>query len=108
MLRERFNSVGHTVEYHGDRVKWDALIGLKVQEFARYLVGKSDGFDLKSPTPVLDRSDTRELRDRILGLSASEARRLGLGKSTLHYLKKHALDRKPFKIYKPVLEKLSA
>jgi len=106
VLREQFNSVGNTVLYHGDRVKWDTLIGLKVQEFARYLVGKSDGFDLRSPAPVLERSDSKELRDRILAFSPSEARKLGLNKSTVHYLKKHARDRKPFRIYKPVLEKL--
>jgi len=106
VLREHFNSVGHTVMYRGDCVKWDTLIGLKVQEFARYLVGKSDGFDLKSPAPVLDRSDTRDLRERILSLSASEARKLGLGKSTVHYLRKHARSHKSFRIYKPVLEKL--
>ena len=87
-------------------VKWDTLIGLKVQEFARCLAGKSEQFDLKSPAPVLERSDTRNLRERILSLSASEARKLGLGKITVHYLKKHAHDRKPFKIYKPVMKKL--
>jgi len=106
VLRERFNSVGNTVVYNGDRVKWDTLIGLKVQEFARYLVGKAEGFDLKSPAPALERRDSKELRDRILSLSASDARKLGLGKSTVHYLKKHARDHKPFKIYRHVLEKL--
>jgi len=87
-------------------VKWDTVIGLKVQEFARYLIGKADRFDLRSPVPVLERSDSKELRERILSLSASEARRLGLGKTTLHYLKKHARNCKPFKIYKPVFQKL--
>jgi len=103
LLRQTFNS---GVMYRGDRVKWDTLIGLKVQEFARYLVGKAEGFDLKSPAPILERSDTRDLRKRILSLSASEARRRGIGKSSLHYLRNHARGRKSFKIYKPVLEKL--
>ena len=106
VLRERFNSVGHTVVYRNDRVKWDTLIGLKVQEFTRFLVGKSDRFDLSSPAPVLERLDSRELRDKILGLSASEARRRGIGKSSLHYLRKNARDRKSFRIYNRVLEKL--
>jgi len=90
----------------GDSLKWNTLILLKVQEFARYLTGKSDRFDLKSPAPVLERSDSKELRERILSLSASEARKLGLGKGTVHYLKKHARDRKPFKIYTSVSDKL--
>jgi len=70
------------------------------------LTGKADRFDLKSPASVLERSDSNELRERILSLSPSEARRLDLGKSTLHYLRKNAQNSKPFKIYKPVLEKL--
>jgi len=90
----------------GDRLKRNTLIGLKVQELARFLIGGSEGFDLKSPAPVLEKSDTRNLRERILSLSASEARDLGLSKSTVHYLKKHACDRKPFKIYSPVSSKL--
>jgi len=77
----------------------------KVQKFARFLIGKAEGFDLKSPAPVLERSDTRDLRYKILSLSASEARKLGLDKSTLHCLKKHARDYKSFKIYKHVLKK---
>jgi len=62
-------------------VKWDTLIGLKARAFARYLIGKSDRFDLKSRSPVLERSDSKELREMILGLSSSKARKLGLGKS---------------------------
>jgi len=58
----------------GDSLKWNTLILLKVQEFARFLIGKSDKFDLKSPAPVLERSDSKELRERILSLSPSEAR----------------------------------
>ena len=87
-------------------MKWDTLIGLKAQEFARHLVGKAEGFDLKSPAPTLERRDSKGVRERILSLSASEARKLGLGKSTVHYLKKHARDRRPFKIYRNVAQKL--
>ena len=71
-----------------------------------FLVGKADRFDLKSPTPVLGRLDTRELRDKIPSLSVSEARKLGIGKSTVHYLKKRVRDRKPFTVYEPVPKKL--
>jgi len=87
-------------------VKWDTLIGLKVQEFARYLAGKADSFDLKSPAPVLEREDSRELRERILSLSASDARRLGISKSTLHYLRRHARSERSFKVYREVAFKL--
>ena len=82
------------------------MIGLKVQEFARFLVGKSDRFDLKSPSPVLERSDTREIRERILSLSSSEAQKLGIGKSTLYYLRRHAINERSFKTYKKVVDRV--
>jgi len=78
----------------------------KTQELARFLLAKSGSLDLVEPAPSPVRSDSRELRKRILELFAREARKLGISKSTLHYLKKHALDRKPFKIYHKVSEKL--
>jgi len=85
---------------------WDTVILRKCQELARYLLGKTDRFDLKTPRPVLERSDTREMREKILSLSGREARGLGLGKSTVHYLRKRAREQEPFRIYEPVLAKL--
>ena len=78
----------------------------KSQELARHLLGKTARFDLRTPKPILDRSDTRALREKILSLSSSGTQRLRLGKSTVHYLKKHARDKRPFRVYAPVLAKL--
>jgi CRISPR-associated protein Cas1 len=103
LLREQFNS---GMVYGGRRLMWDTVILRKCQELSRYLLGQTDTFDLKTPSPVLERSDTRKIREKILNLSGREARRLGLGKSTIHYLRKRAQERKPFRIYKPVLAKL--
>jgi CRISPR-associated protein Cas1 len=61
-----------------------------------------------NPKPTFEREDTQALRKKILNLSGPEARRLGLNKSTLHYLRKRARDRKPFRVYEPVLAKLSS
>jgi len=102
LLKDRFNS---GVKYKGKSWKWDTVILNKTQELARYLE-KSGFIDFTEPVPILVRSDGRELRRRILELSAKEARKLGISKSTVHYLKKHARDPWPFKIYKPVSEKL--
>jgi CRISP-associated protein Cas1 len=103
LLREQFNS---GVMYSGKRLPWDTLILRKSQELASYLLGKAAKFDLSTPKPVLDRSDTRTLRKKILSLSSSDAEKLRLGKSTVHYLKKHARDKRPFKVYTPVLARL--
>jgi hypothetical protein len=103
LLREQFNS---GVVYGDRRLMWDTVILRKCQELARYLLGKSATFDLASPRPVLDRSDSRELREKILALSQSEAYKLGIGKSTLHYLRTKAGNGHSFRIYRKVLERI--
>jgi CRISPR-associated protein Cas1 len=104
LLREQFNS---GVMYGGRRLFWDTLILRKCQELARYLLGKRGSFDLTSPRPVLQWLDTRELRKKILALSQSEAYKLGIGKSTLHYLRKKASDStRSFRTYRKVQKRL--
>jgi CRISPR-associated protein Cas1 len=90
LLRERFNS---GVMYCGKRLSWDTVILRKGQELARYLSGKMAMLDLSTPKSVLERSETRVLREKILNLSITEAKTLGLCKSTVHYLRKRARER---------------
>jgi len=104
-LREQFNS---GVTYGGKRVTWDTLILRKCQELARYLLGKATRFDLVNPNPTLDREDTQVLRKKIQSLSGAQAMKLGLNKSTFHYLRRRARDQKPLRVYEPVLAKLNS
>jgi CRISPR-associated protein Cas1 len=99
LLRERFNS---GVKYKGRAFKWDTVIEQKATELGRFLVSRSRKLDFSEPSPTLYRTDDKELRRRIVSLSQSEARRLGIGKSTLHYLRKNAESTKPFNIYKRI------
>jgi len=103
LLCEQFSS---GVMYFGKRLPWDTLILRKCQELARYLLRKTGGLDLKTPRPVLERPDTRVLREKILSISGSQAKSLGVNNSTLHYLRKRARDKRPFKVYAPVLARL--
>jgi CRISPR-associated protein Cas1 len=105
LLREQFNS---GVVYGSDHLQWDTLILRKCQEFARFLVGKTDRFELVAPQPVLVREDTKAVRDRIRNLTSSEAGKLGIGKSTLHYLRKNAKGTGSFTVYKKVRTKLDS
>ena len=101
-LREKFNS---TVNYRGKAYRWDTIVFLKAQELAKHILdGKP--IDFSEPSPNLGRSDTQELRKRILSLSQSEAKKLGIGKSTLHYLRKHVTGEKSFDVYQKVARKL--
>lgn len=103
LLIETFNS---GVEYKGQTLKWDTAIEHKVLELGRFLTGKSPSLDFSEPVPVLQRTDSKALRQRILSLTQSEASELGIGKSTLHYLREKAWDRDSFKLYEPVKRKL--
>jgi len=104
LLRERFNS---GVRCRGRALKWDTVIEQKTVELSRYMIGRSSNVDFSEPSPILRRIDDRELRSRILSVSQREAQRLGIGKSTLHYLRKNARDSGPLKVYKPVVSALN-
>jgi CRISPR-associated protein Cas1 len=99
----QFNS---GVVYYGKRLSWDTVILRKGQELARYLSGKMAMLDLSTPKSVLERSETRMLREKIVNLSITEAKTLGLGKNTVHYLRKRAREKKPYSVYAQVLARL--
>jgi CRISPR-associated protein Cas1 len=102
-IKEKFNA---DVQYKGKTWKWHTIILNKTHELARFLAGKMTSIDFMKPSPSLRRTDSIELRNRILSLSAEETRELGIGKSTLHYLRKHARGSRPFTVYRPVFQKL--
>jgi len=102
-LRERFNS---GVTYNERALKWDTVIEQKAVELGRFLIGRSDNFDLSQPSPSLHRADDRDSRNHILSLSQSDAAKLGIGKSTLHYLRKNVKGTSSFRVHEKVLRKL--
>jgi CRISPR-associated protein Cas1 len=104
LLRERFNS---GVRYKGLAFKWDTVIEQKTGELGDYLVGRTCTLDFSEPFPDLYRMDDKGLRRRILSLTQQEARRLGIGKSTLHYLRNNAKVCHSFRVYGKVRRKLA-
>jgi CRISPR-associated protein Cas1 len=104
LLRERFNSAA--AAYRGRVFKWDTAIERKAAELGRFLTGKAPMVGFEEPAPNLERVDGREIRSKILALTASDAKQLGLVKSTLHYLRKKCKQEKPFIIYSCVKQKI--
>jgi len=102
LLREQFNS---GARYKERFLKWDAVIEEKTNELARYLHGGATGIDFDT-APTLERTDDRVVREAILHLTQKEARRRGIGKSTLHYLRKKSKGERPFMIYERVKQKI--
>jgi len=103
LLREQFNS---RVSYKGRALKWDTVIERKAVEFGRFLAGCICRLDFSEPSPTLRRTDDVDLRRCILSLSQSEAKRLGIGKSTFHYLHNRARDNGSVTVYRNVRHKL--
>jgi CRISPR-associated protein Cas1 len=105
LLRERFNS---GVRYKRRALKWDTVIEQKTIELGRYLTGRTSGLDFYKPSLDLSRTDSRDLQSRILGLSQRETSRLGIGKGTLHYLRKKAIGSHAFRTYGRTRRKLES
>jgi len=104
ILRERFN---FGVRYNGHMLRWDTVVEQKAVELSRYLVGRTSKLNFSDPSPNLFRTDEGELRRRILNLSQSEAERLRMGKSTLHYLQRNARSADSLRMYKKVRDRLN-
>jgi len=103
VLRERFNS---GVNYKGRVLKWDTVIQEKANELGRYLNGRMQRLDFTEPTPNLERTDNRAIRQAILSLTQSEASKRGIEKSTLHYLRRNAEDSRSFVVYRRTRDRL--
>lgn len=104
LLTETFNS---GVDYGGKSLKWDTVIEQKTLELSRYLTGKTPTLNFNEPAPILQRQDNRQVRETILILTQSEAEKIGIVKSELHYLRRKAGSGQSFRVYAKVREKLS-
>jgi CRISPR-associated protein Cas1 len=104
LLREQFNS---GTAYRGRLLKWGTVIEQKAIELGRFLIGRSCTLDFAEPAPKLKRHDS-QLRTVVLGLNSAQAARLGIRKSTLHYLRRNAREKPRFTLYGKTRKRLSA
>jgi len=103
MLRGRFNS---GARYRGRALKWDTVIERKAVEISLFLTGKSNTIGFQEPAPTLERQDDRELRSKIQRLTQSDAKQIGISRSTLHYLRRKARNEQPFTLYRKVFRRI--
>ncbi len=62
--------------------------------------------DFLEPSPVFERFNGQALRAKSLSLTQGEARKLGIGKSTLHYLRERTKKQSHLTLYPNVRKKL--
>src|SRR5208282_4086592 len=102
-LRIKFNS---TVRYRNKFYGWDVIIRLKAQELTAFLLEKRSTVSFREPIPLFSNQFSTAIRKKILTLTSAEAKKQGIGKSTLWYLQSRAGEGKPLRTYNPVTAKL--
>lgn len=107
LIKEVQNQLNKKVSYLGRDFNWSYIILLKTRELGQFLSSQRDSIDFSKPLVKLRRDDNVQLRKRILSMGYSEARKLGICKSELWYMKHNVMNGKPFKIYKKMQEKLN-
>ncbi len=103
LIREGFNA---GVAHKGRVLRCDTVIEEKATELGKFLSEKRPSVDFVEPAPNLAGQGTHELRAKILSLSTSQARQLGIGKSTLHYMRRRAKSPRILKTYSRVRDKI--
>jgi len=106
IIKQIENQFNKTTFYLGREYRWSYIILLKTREFAQHLLGKTKNIDFIKPNVQMSRIDNFELRQKILSLTNPRAKKLGIGKSELWYLKQKVMSQRQFKIYKNIKERL--
>jgi CRISP-associated protein Cas1 len=106
LIKEVETQLNKKVFYRKNWYSWHYIILLKTQELAQYLLGKRRELKFDLPRLELKRIDNAKLREKILKFPYSKAKKLGISKGTLWYLKHNAMSDKPFKIYNKTNKKL--
>ena len=101
LIRLIQESLSARVKYKSAEWQWYTLINDKTREFSRDFK-----VDLSLPGFTAERTDKKDLREKILKMSYAEWKKMGYSKGSLWYMK-HNLDKGSFKLYDKSLEKLS-
>lgn len=94
--------------YKGKNRTYQNILLENVQQLANFIVCKNKAaMKFNIPPIKLQRNDSLELRERILAMSPSERRKLGINKSTLWYQKKRIAKGMKIKVYRRVFDKFT-
>ena len=100
LIRLVQDSLSTRVHYKGADWQWYTLIYDKTREFS-----KDFRIDLTEPSFNGERTDTKDMRTKILNMTYKEWKEMGFSKGSLWYMK-HNIENGSFKLYEKTLEKL--
>jgi len=90
-----------------DTAVWDLIGKFLKQPIHRLLGGSRDRVPCYASGGYYREGEgVKELRKRILELTQAEARKLGIGKSTLHYLRRNVTSDRSFEVYNEIRRKI--
>ena len=94
------------VAYKGKNYSYESILLDDVRQLANFILDKKKDLQFDIPEIEVERSDSKEIRQKILNMSLDERKRLGINKSTLWYQKKKLTEGKKINIYTKVLSKI--
>jgi CRISPR-associated protein Cas1 len=94
------------VSYKGKNFSYQTILQYNVQHLANFILDKNKNLIFEIPPIKIERNDVLSMKQKILALSPSERKKLGINKSTLWYQQKNLAAGKRIKIYNKVMAKL--
>ena len=86
--------------YNNKQWSWRYIITEKATELSHFLQGKKKQINFSTPEATINRTDSEEIRKKILAISYAEWERKGYSRGTLHYMKTNAKKNETFKLNK--------
>jgi CRISPR-associated protein Cas1 len=102
-IRLNFNS---KAPYKGKNYSFSNILHENVLRLANYITDKTEKINFDVPKLGIKRNDDVTLQEKILSMTPSERKKLGINKSTLWYMKKNLKSGSKIKVYKNTFEKL--
>ena len=103
-IKDNFNT---KVPYNGKRYHYHNILSDNILKLAHFIEDKNNKIEFNVPNIMILRNDTLNLQDKILKMTSSQRKRLGINKSTLFYMRKNIINGKNIKIYDKTLSKLN-
>jgi CRISPR-associated protein Cas1 len=108
LLIERISlNFNRKVSYkHGKNFTHQNILLDNVQQLSNFILDKTKSISFSIPKIQIERTDSLDIKEKILAITPTERKRLGINKSTLWYQKKKIAAGGSIKVYSKVLSRL--
>ena len=94
------------VAYKSKNYSYESILLDNIQELANFIVDKRKELKFSIPEVRIEGDDSIEVKEKIMGMTVRQRKRLGINKSTLWYQKKKVTEGKKIKLYTKVSSKI--